>query len=244
MVPASLVSVALALVVAQSDPFVAGVFKPANVTVPANVRTKVVPPFVGGKVSGPEGQLRVEIVIDAKGSVKAARIAQALGGSHEFDAETLKAVKDWKFTPARKDDKPVPMLATVVVDIRTRPLSKGGDNEVGLGARVFVEGADDEFLKGVSTTDDAGVSPPKRVRGVPPNYPVSAMQSGQGGEVLIEAVILSDGTVGRARVVRPVDLQLDKAALAAATQWVYEPPTKNGQPISLVTLVVMRFNMR
>jgi len=62
--------------------------------------------------------------------------------------------------------------------------------------------------------------------------------------VLIEAVILPDGTVGRARVVRPVDIQLDKAALAAATQWVYEPPTRNGQPISLVQLVVMRFNMR
>src|SRR5262249_44824256 len=178
MILASLASVALALVLAQSDPFAAGVYKPADVTVPANVRTKVVPSFVGGKVNGPEGQLRVEIVIDAKGSVKAARIAQPLAGNHEFDAETLKAVKDWKFTPARKDDNPVPVVATVIVDFPTRPLSKGGDNEVGLGARIFVEGADDEFLKGVSTTDDAGVSPPKRVRGVPPNYPVSAMQSG------------------------------------------------------------------
>jgi protein TonB len=195
-------------------------------------------------MKGAEGQLRVEIVIDAKGSVKAARIAQPLGGSHEYDAETLKAVKDWKFVPARKDDTPVPMLATVVVDVRTRPLVKLGDNEIGLGARVFVEGAGDEFLTGTSTTDDAGVTAPKRVKGVAPNYPVSAMQSGQGGEVLIEAVILPDGTVGRARVVRPADIQLDKAALAAARQWVYEPPTKNGQPISLVTIVVMRFNMR
>ncbi len=244
MILIPLASVALAFIVAQSDPFTAGVYKSADVNVQANVRTKVVPAFVGGKVNGSDGQLRVEIVIDAKGSVKAARIGQPLAGSHEYDAETLKAVKDWKFTPARKDDKPVPVLATVVVDVRTRPLSKGGDSEVGLGARVFVEGADDEFLKGVSSTDDAGVSPVKRVRGVPPNYPVSAMQSGQGGEVLIESVILPDGTVGRARVVRPVDIQLDKAALTAALQWVYEPPTKGGQPISLVTLVVMRFNMR
>jgi TonB family protein len=239
-----IVPIALAELSAQADPFTAGIYKPSDVSVAANVRTKVVPAFVSGKVRGSEGQLRVEIVVDAKGSVKAARIAQPLAGSHDFDAETLQAVKDWKFVPARKDDKPVPVLATVVVDFRARLLLMGGPNEVGLAARVFVEGADDEFVKGASTTDEAGVVMPKRLKFVPPNYPLGAMQQQREGDVLIEAVILPDGTIGRARVVRHVDFQLDTAALAAATQWVYERPARNGQPISLLTLMVLRFSRR
>jgi TonB family protein len=237
-----IVPVAAAALIAQADPFTAGIYKPSEVSVAASVRTKVVPPFVGGKVNGSPGQLRVEIVIDPKGSVKAARLAQPGSGSHDVEAETLKAVKNWKFVPARKDDAPVSVLATVVVDFRTRPLSKGGDKEVGLSALVFVEGADDEFLKDTTTTDEAGVVAPKRVKSVPPNYPLSAMQRRQGGEVLIEAVILPNGKVGRARIVRPVDIEIDKAALTAAAQWVYEPPTRNGQPISLLTLIVVRFS--
>jgi TonB family protein len=70
------------------------------------------------------------------------------------------------------------------------------------------------------------------------------MQAGQGGEVLIEAVVMPDGTVGRARIVRSVEIQIDKASLEAAKQQVYAPPTKGGQPVSVLILMVMNFKMQ
>jgi TonB family protein len=227
----------------QDDPFTLGVYQPADVNVLPIVRTKVVPAFVGGKVEGPAGQLRVEIVIDAKGSVKAARIAQSLPGNHAYDTDTLKAARDWKFVPGRKDNEPVPVLAVVVADFAMRPLSKGAKGDVGLGARVFVEGADDEFAKGAIPLDSSDVLP-RLVRSVPPRYPPSALSSRQKGEVLLEVVVLPDGTVGRARVVRSADIDIDAASLTAAKQWIYEPPTKSGQPIALLVVIVMRFATR
>jgi TonB family protein len=228
---------------AQSDPFVAGVYKPSDVRVLPRVLTKVVPAYVGGKVEGPAGQLRVEIVIDAKGSVKAARLAQSLDGNRAYDADTLKAARDWKFVPGRKDSEPVPVLAVVVADFAMRPLSKGPKGDVGLGARVFIEGADDEFVKGAIPLDGSDVLP-RLVRSVPPRYPPSALSSRQKGEVLLEVVVLPDGTVGRARVVRSADIDIDAASLTAAKQWIYEPPTKSDQPITLLVVIVMRFATR
>lgn len=236
---AMIVPLALAGFVPQGDPFTAGVFKSDDVSVRPQVKTKVVPQYIDGEISGSPGQLRVEIVIDAKGSVKAARLAQSLPGTHEYDARTLEAAKDWKFVPARKDDKAVAALATIVVDVAMRPVS----SRLGLGARVSIEGADDAFVDGTISIDDPDLLP-KRVKFVPPHYPVAAMQSGQGGEVLIEAVVMPDGTVGRARIVRAVDIQIDKASLEAAKQQVYAPPTKAGQPVSVLILMVMNFKMQ
>jgi TonB family protein len=233
--------IALAGVTPQSDPF-AGVLKPSDVTVRPQVRTKVVPQYIDGEINGSPGHLRVEMVIDAKGSVKAVRIAQPLSSTHEYDAKTLEAAKDWKFVPARKDDKAVPVATTMVVDVAMRPLPNA-NNRVGLGARVTIDGADDPFVDGTIAADDPDVVP-KRVKFVPPHYPVAAMQAGQGGEVLIEAVVMPDGTVGRARIVRSVDIQIDKASLEAAKQQVYAPPTKGGQPVSVLVLMVMNFKMQ
>ncbi len=225
----------------QNDPF-AGVLRAADVSVRPQVRTKVVPQYIDGEITGSPGQLRVEMLIDAKGSVKAARVAQPLADTHDYDAKTLEAAKDWKFVPARKDDKPVPVVATMIVDVAMRPLANA-NNRVGLGARVSIEGADDPFVEGTIAADDPDVMP-KRVKFVPPHYPVAAMQAGQGGEVLIEAVVMPDGTVGRARVVHPVDIQIDKASLEAAKQQVYAPPTKGGQPVSVLIVMVMNFKMQ
>jgi TonB family protein len=239
---AMIVPLALAGFVPQGDPFTAGVFKSDDLSVRPQVKTKVVPQYIDGEVTGSPGQLRIEMVIDAKGSVKAARIAQPLPGTNEYDGKTLEAAKDWKFVPARKDDKAVPVVATMVVDVAMRPLANA-NNRVGLGARVSIEGADDPFVDGAITADDPDVVP-KRVKFVPPHYPVAAMQAGQGGEVLIEAVVMPDGTVGRARIVRSVEIQIDKASLEAAKQQVYAPPTKGGQPVSVLILMVMNFKMQ
>ena len=84
------------------------------------------------------------------------------------------------------------------------------------------------------------VLPPLKVHHVNPEYPAMARVIRVQGTVILECVIGTDGRVTDVRVLRGVPL-LDAAALAAVQQWVYEPTRLNGQPVSVVMTVTVRF---
>lgn len=86
------------------------------------------------------------------------------------------------------------------------------------------------------------IMPPERIRNVAPVYPPIAQAARAQGTVIIEAVIGVDGRVQDARVLRSAPL-LDEAALAAVRQWLYTPTRLNGQPVSVVMTVTVRFQL-
>lgn len=83
---------------------------------------------------------------------------------------------------------------------------------------------------------------PRRVRNVNPLYPAEARDRRVQGMVIIEARIGEDGHVTKTRVLRGV-AGLDEAALDAVGQWEFEPVLLNGQPIPVVTTVVVSFSL-
>jgi TonB family protein len=85
------------------------------------------------------------------------------------------------------------------------------------------------------------LSAPVPQRKVDPKYPLTAMQEHIEGEVILYAVIRPDGTVDSIQVVRGVDPQLDANAVAALSQWKFQPAAKNGQPIPLEAIVHIPF---
>ena len=87
------------------------------------------------------------------------------------------------------------------------------------------------------------IRPPEKIRDVAPIYPPIAQSARAQGTVIIEAVIGVDGRVQDARVLRSAPL-LDEAALAAVRQWVYSPTRLNGQPVSVVMTVTVRFQLQ
>ncbi len=52
------------------------------------------------------------------------------------------------------------------------------------------------------------------------------------GSVLLEVILDSSGSVCDARVVKPLEPQLDAAALAAVRQWKFSPAQKDGKPVA------------
>jgi TonB family protein len=66
------------------------------------------------------------------------------------------------------------------------------------------------------------------------------------GSVLVEAVVLPDGTVGDVRVVRSLDnvFGLDQEALKAAKQWKFVPGTRFGQPVAVLVTIELTFTLR
>jgi TonB family protein len=77
------------------------------------------------------------------------------------------------------------------------------------------------------------LSAPSATRKVDPAYPLELMRQNVGGTVILYAVIRSDGSVGKIRVLRGVDERLDRYASDAIAKWKFDPATKNGAPVDV-----------
>jgi TonB family protein len=77
------------------------------------------------------------------------------------------------------------------------------------------------------------LSSPVATSKVDPAYPLELMKQNVSGTVILYAVILADGSVGRVRVLRSVDERLDRFASEAIAKWQFQPATKNGNPVAV-----------
>ncbi|MFZ0319694.1 MAG: energy transducer TonB [Candidatus Sulfotelmatobacter sp.] len=93
----------------------------------------------------------------------------------------------------------------------------------------------DSVTSGESSSGSAAaeLSSPVATRKVDPAYPLELMKQNVSGTVILYAVILADGTVGRVRVLRSVDERIDRFASEAIAKWQFQPATKNGDPVAV-----------
>jgi protein TonB len=108
---------------------------------------------------------------------------------------------------------------------------KGG----GFGGNTYADGA-------------VGVTSPRLIREIKPNYTADAVRRKVQGSVLLEAVVLPDGSVdpNRIRIVRSLDAAsgLDQEAIHAVRAWHFRPGTFDGKPVSVRVLVDLTFTLR
>jgi TonB family protein len=86
------------------------------------------------------------------------------------------------------------------------------------------------------------VSAPGPLRKVDPKYPPTLIKEHVEGEVVLYAVIRSDGSVDSIQLVRGIDDQLDANAMQALSQWKFRPATKQGTPVDLEAIVHIPFH--
>lgn len=91
-----------------------------------------------------------------------------------------------------------------------------------------------------------GVETPQLLREVRPRYTAEAMRAKVQGTVMVEAVVLPDGTVGDVKVVRSIDRNfgLDEEAIKAAKQWRFRPGTRFGEPVAVLVTIELSFSLR
>jgi len=94
-------------------------------------------------------------------------------------------------------------------------------------------------------TSQEGLVGPEVVKSVNPKYTAAARKARIEGTVQIEAVILPDGSVGDTRVIKSIDalLGLDDEAVKALKLWRFKPATRFGQPIRVVVVGILRFDL-
>ncbi len=95
-------------------------------------------------------------------------------------------------------------------------------------------------------TPGQGVVAPKVVQEVKPQYTDEAKAARIQGGVKLDAVVLTDGTVGEVRVTQSLDTVhgLDDQAVKAIKQWVFDPGKKDGKPVPVRVDVEMTFTLK
>jgi protein TonB len=91
-----------------------------------------------------------------------------------------------------------------------------------------------------------GVTWPRLVREVKPNYTPDAMRAQVEGLVELEILVLEDGTVGRVSIVRSLDARfgLDEEAINAVRRWRFDPGRRLGKAVATRVGVELSFNLR
>ena len=95
-------------------------------------------------------------------------------------------------------------------------------------------------------TPGNGVSLPVVVKEVRPEYTQAAKDARIEGTVLLECVVLENGTIGDISVARSLDsvLGLDQEAVKATKQWQFKPGTKDGKPVAVRVQLEMTFTLK
>ena len=90
------------------------------------------------------------------------------------------------------------------------------------------------------------VSMPRVVRDAKPDYTAAAKNARIQGNVIMEAVVREDGSVGDVKVTKSLDARhgLDEEAVKAMKKWEFKPGLKAGKPVPVAVEVEMTFTLK
>ena len=87
------------------------------------------------------------------------------------------------------------------------------------------------------------LAPAPRVK-VDPKYSRAAISERVEGEVILSALIRTDGAVDHIKLIKSIDERLDEAAVAALGKWKFHPALKGGVPIDVEVVVRIPFRLK
>jgi TonB family protein len=194
-----------------------------------------------------EGVVALECVVQPDGTVGEARVTKALNPG--LDQEAIKAVKQWRFKPGRKDGRPVPVLVILEMTftLRDTPAAGGAAKAPLFPVRPLTAG--DTGVKSQAEASPVykpgqGVSAPVVVKEVKPQYTPDAKEAKIQGTVTLECVVETDGSVGDVAVTKSLDTGLDQEAVKAARQWRFTPGKKDGKAVRVQISFEMTFTLK
>jgi TonB family protein len=90
----------------------------------------------------------------------------------------------------------------------------------------------------------SGIEPPRLLREVKADYTDEARRRNLQGDVVLEIVVRSDGSVGDVTVLKGLGSGLDQRAVAAVRQWRFAPARRRGTPVDVIVEVAVEFTLR
>ena len=91
-----------------------GVARPGEGVTAPQIEKEVKPVYTeSAKKERIQGSVGMDVVVLADGSVGDVNVTQSLDKKHGLDDEAVKAVRQWRFVPGKKDGKAVPVLVEI-----------------------------------------------------------------------------------------------------------------------------------
>jgi TonB family protein len=91
----------------------------------------------------------------------------------------------------------------------------------------------------------SGITPPAILHEVKPDYTEDGRRRNVEGDVVLEIVVRSDGTVGsNVKLLQGLGAGLDQRAVEAVRQWRFSPARRYGTPVDVIVEVAMEFKLR
>ncbi|MCZ6508691.1 MAG: energy transducer TonB [Acidobacteria bacterium] len=88
------------------------------------------------------------------------------------------------------------------------------------------------------------VTRPVKISGPNPQYTEIARKARIQGVVIVEAIIGKDGSVRNVRILKPLPMGLDQAAVDAVSKWKFKPATLNGKPVDVYYNLTVNFRLQ
>lgn len=110
------------------------------------------------------------------------------------------------------------------------PVTTGGSGQTPAASGVFKVGG--------------GVSPPRVLSKIDPDYSEPARLLKITGQALVSLVIGKTGRAHSFMILKNIGFGLDEQAAAAVQSWVFEPGTRNGEPVNVRAQVEVNFKLR
>ncbi len=90
----------------------------------------------------------------------------------------------------------------------------------------------------------SGIEPPRLLREVKADYTEDARQRGVAGDVLLEIVVRTDGSVGDVKILHGLAGGLNERAVQAVRQWRFAPARRLSAPVDVIVEVAVEFKLR
>ena len=180
-------------------------------------------------LAGEEGSAVAEFTVDPKGRATEVNLVSA--SAPEYGAALLAAVQAWGFKPAGTDGARVP--TRLRVDYKFAPPTSGDLMRLIADLRPGGEGI----------SGPAGLDRKLKPlwRGFPV-YPAALRAEQLKGAAEIEFIIDRDGRVRLPRVKSATREEFGWAAATAISQWVFERPMRQGEPVDVTVSIPVSFN--
>jgi protein TonB len=90
----------------------------------------------------------------------------------------------------------------------------------------------------------SGIEPPRLLREVKADYTEDARRAAVEGDVVLEIVVRSDGSVGDVTIKKGLGQGLNERAVQAVRQWRFSPAHRQGVPVDVIVEVSVEFKLR
>lgn len=182
--------------------------------------------------AGVEGQVEVSFEVTRQGAVADPAVSYA---THPlFEQSVKKVVEKWRFSPARRDGRPVSQRVRMPIMF----IVKSNDALSQWAGRNVFKSLPKEPVE----ADEIGAWPEPSVW-IEPYYPPKLNGTGKRGEVVVRFVIDEHGDVVNPEVVLGDDPHFQASALAAAVSLDFSPHlNEEGEPTPVAMAVSYKFD--